>query len=141
GPFTIPSVPIMTGMGDIQLVVTDVLGHQQVISTSYISATQLLRRGVSNYVYEAGTLRRNLGLTSAQYNSIFAAGTHQYGLTDRITINGRVELLPQNQTLGAGAYASFLPLGLLGGDIALSHSDVGIGALVYGQFQHTARYF
>ena len=141
GPFSIPTIPVMTGMGDIQLVVTDVMGRQQVITTSYISATQLLRRGVSNYTYEAGTLRRNLGITSDQYNSVFGAGTHQYGLTDRITLNARLELQPESQTLGVGAACSLLPLGLIAGDVAISHSDAGAGALVYAQFQHSARYF
>jgi outer membrane usher protein len=141
GPFSIPTVPVMTGMGNIQLVVTDVMGRQQVIDTSYISTPQLLRRGVSNYTYEAGTLRRNLGITSDQYNSIFGAGTDHYGLSDQVTLNGRLELLPVSQTLGVGAACALLPLGLLAGDIATSHSEAGAGVLAYAQFQHSARYF
>lgn len=141
GPFSIPTIPVMTGMGDVQLVITDVMGRQQVINASYISTPQLLRRGVSNYTYEAGTLRRNLGISSDQYNAIFGAGTHQYGLSDRVTLNGRLELLPQSQTLGAGAACALLPLGLVAGDVAFSHSDAGAGALAYAQFQHSARYF
>jgi outer membrane usher protein len=140
GPFSIPTVPVMTGMGNIQLVVTDVMRRQQVIDTSYISTPQLLRSGVSNYTYEAGSLRRNLGVTSNQYNSIFAAGTDHYGLSDRVTLNGRLELLPESQTVGAGAACALLPLGLIAGDIAFSHSDAGAGVLAYAQFQHSARY-
>jgi len=141
GPFTIPTIPVMTGQGDVQLVVTDVLGRQEVISASYINAIQLLRGGVSSYTYEGGTLRRGFGLTSTQYNSIFGEGTHRYGLSDKTTLNGRVELLPANQTLGFGVDRALLPLGLVSGGLAVSHSDVGAGALAYAEFQHQARAF
>jgi outer membrane usher protein len=141
GPFSIPTIPVMTGQGNIQLVVTDVLGHQQVIDASYINATQLLRKGVSDYTYEAGTLRRGFGLTSDQYNSVFAEGNHRYGVTDNLTINGRGEVLPTNQTIGFGSDYALLPFGLVSSGFAVSHSDAGGGGLAYLQFQHRARAF
>lgn len=141
GPFTIPTIPVMTGQGNVQLVVTDVLGRQEVVEMPYINSTQLLRKGVSNYAYEAGTLRRGFGTTSGQYSSIFGAGTHSYGLSDSITLDGHVEALPANQTIGFGADIRALPLGLLSADVALSHSNAGAGGLVYAQMQHHARTF
>jgi outer membrane usher protein len=45
GPFAIQNVPVLSGQGQITMVVTDVLGRQEVITESYIRASNLLRAG------------------------------------------------------------------------------------------------
>ena len=47
GPFAIQNIPVMTGQGNVQMVVTDLLGHQQVVTTSFNRAPTLLRKGVN----------------------------------------------------------------------------------------------
>ncbi|HXB20075.1 MAG TPA: fimbria/pilus outer membrane usher protein [Candidatus Solibacter sp.] len=140
GPFAIHNVPVITGQGDVQMVVTDILGRQQVITQSYISARELLRPGVNEYAYEAGSLRRNFGTTNAQYGAAFFEGTHRHGFTDRFTLDGRLETSGRQQTGGVGVEYGVFPFGIIGGGVAGSHSDLGPGALGYMVVQRRARH-
>ncbi len=85
GPFTIDHVPSITGAGQIQVVVTDALGRQQVISQPYYTGPSLLRAGLSEYSFELGAIRRDYGSRSNQYGSLVAAGTYRRGLSDALT--------------------------------------------------------
>ena len=139
GPFAINSVPVITGQGEVQMVVTDVLGRQQIITQPYISARELLRPGVNEYTYEAGILRRNFGVVSSQYGSLFLDGQHRHGFTDRFTLDGRIEASGKEQTGSIGAEYGLLPLGTIGGGVAGSESALGPGALGYLLLQRRAR--
>jgi outer membrane usher protein len=139
GPFAITNIPVITGQGELQMVVTDVLGRQQVITQSYISAQELLRPGVNAYTYEAGILRRNFGIVSSQYGSLFAEGQQRHGFTDRFTVDGRVEASGKQQTASAGAEYGITPLGIIGGGFAASDSSMGPGGLAYLALQRRAR--
>ncbi len=141
GPFSIHNVPVITGQGEIRMVVTDVLGRQQVVTQSYISTPELLRKGISEYAYEAGSLRRGFGTADSAYSSFFAAGTQRLGISDSLTLNFRGELLAEYQTFGVGADYAAMPLGLVEGGIAISRGSHGSGTLLYGQVQHKARSF
>ncbi|HMH11595.1 MAG TPA: fimbria/pilus outer membrane usher protein [Edaphobacter sp.] len=139
GPFSIQDIPVVTGQGDITMVVTDVLGRSQIVTQSYLRATQLLRKGLNAYTYEGGTLRYGYGTAKSGYTSAFLAGTHSRGLTDSLTLDLRGELQGSQQTGGMGVSYGLLPVGLLGGGVVLSHSEQGGGASAYFQLQHTAR--
>ena len=136
GPFAIQNIPVLTGQGDITMVVTDILGQQQRITQSYLRSATMLRKGVSEYSYDAGTLRYGYGMLHSGYTSAFAAATQRYGWSNSLTLNGRAELQAKNQTLGGGADFSIPHIGVMSAAIASSHSARGMGALVYGQFQH-----
>jgi outer membrane usher protein len=140
GPFAIQNVPIITGQGQVQMVVTDILGRQQIVTESYISARQLLRKGVNEYTYEAGSLRRNFGITNGQYGSAFLEGTQRHGFTDALTMEGRVEVTGKQQTAGVGIEYGVSPFGIVGGGVAGSHSDLGAGGLGYIVLQRVARH-
>src|SRR5581483_1819563 len=140
GPFAIQNVPIITGQGQVQMVVTDILGRQQVVTQSYISARELLRPGVNEYTYEAGSLRRNFGITNGQYGAAFLEGTQRHGFTNNFTLDGRVEVTGKQQTAGIGAEYGILPFGIIGGGFAGSHSDFGAGGLGYVVLQRRARH-
>ncbi len=139
GPFSISNVPVISGKGDIQMGVTDALGRQQVVSQQYVSTSQLLRKGVSEYTYEAGTPRMNMGTASFGYRSFFAEGTHRYGLTELLTIEGRAELGLDNQTAGGGFVAGIPGFGTVGGGAAAGQGHGRSGALVYADFSCPAR--
>lgn len=139
GPFSIQNVPVMTGQGDVRMVITDVLGRQQVVTTSFNRAQTLLRKGVNEYVYEAGSLRYGYGLPNSGYTSVFGAGTQRYGWSNALTLNGRIELQSSNQTVGGGVDYALLHFGVISGDVAFSHNFRGDGALVYGEFQRQTR--
>jgi outer membrane usher protein len=142
GPFTISDIPVMSAEGNIQMVVTDMLGRQQIVSLPYISTRQLLRARVSEYTFESGVQRRNFGLESNGYGGWFGAGTYRRGLTNTFTLGLRGEALLDSQTGGIGFDAGFLHLGVVSGGIAASHDKSGqSGGLAYAQVQRNARAF
>jgi outer membrane usher protein len=139
GPFMIQNIPVIAGQGDIRMVVTDLLGRQQVITTSYLRGFQILRKGVQEFTYEGGTLRRDYGAKSNAYESFFASATQRRGLTDRITLEGRAEVRPGIQTLGLGASYAMRGVGIVSAGAAGSQRSDEIGRLIYAEFSHNRR--
>jgi outer membrane usher protein len=136
GPFTIQNIPVMTPEGNIRMVVTDVTGHQQIISGNYLSVSDLLRKGVTSYSYEGGIMRWGEGTLSDNYHIPFVAATQRWGITNAMTVSMRSELLGPNQTFGGGAEFGIAHLGVVAANFAASHSDAGLGTLVYALVQH-----
>jgi outer membrane usher protein len=141
GPFAIQNVPVISGQGEIRMVVTDILGRQQVITESYIRANNLLRAGVNDFTYEAGTIRLNYGIKSNQYSSLFAAATHRRGITDALTLEGRVEIQPLLETVGLGAVYALRSVGVFSGGAAESIEPSRSGHLVYAGYNRSQRHF
>lgn len=99
GPFDLSNVPVVTGAGEINLVVRDLLGRETVIRQSYYASPRLLAPGLSDYSIEAGLMRSGYGETS-EYGDAFAAGTWRRGLTPRLTGEARVELQADRRAAG-----------------------------------------
>lgn len=91
GPFVIDQAPVVSGGGETQLVITDILGRQQIITRSFFVSTSLLRQGLSDWSIAAGGQRQDYGRESAKYGDNFAAARYRYGLTGNITVEGAVE--------------------------------------------------
>ena len=113
GPFSINNIPVISGAGDIQLVVTDPLGRQQIISKPIYASQTLLRTGLSSYSTEFGYLRNNFGITSNDYQDRFASGTFRRGLNDNLTGEIHSEIKPRQAITGIGGDYLFNSVGLL----------------------------
>lgn len=130
GPFIFREIPAVTGMNDVRLVVEDVLGREQVISQSFYVSRSLLKRGLHDYTYEAGAVRRNFARRSNDYGRSFAAATHRMGLTDVLTGELRAELLEEHRTVGiTAAWLPIPALGVVNGAAAYSSGEDGQGVL------------
>lgn len=140
GPFSIPNVPVITGQGSINMVVTDVLGRQQVLKVGYLSSEQLLRPKLSEYTVEGGLLRHDFGVGSGQYSGMFLAGTYRRGLSDTLTLNLRGEVADTGQAFGVGVNAGIFPFGVVSAGGAVGTSSGAVGELGYVQLQHAARH-
>lgn len=139
GPFSIQDLPVVTGQGDIRMVVTDLLGREQVVQQPYYAGGGLLAPGLRDYSYDIGFERKNYSLRSNEYGSWMAVGTERYGFTNHFTGGLHAELLRDQQTIGAGA-TMLLPGGVLTAAVAGSHADkIGNGALMSLGFQHRGR--
>lgn len=142
GPFDITNVPLTTGASDIQLVVRDVLGRERVISQPYYISRELLREGLHDYSYEAGFTRRRFSLVSNDYGRFFAAGTHRYGLSNRVSGEARLELLDEQQTLGiSSSLLASRWLGTLFAAAAVSRGETGKGELLSAGLDRLGRRF
>jgi outer membrane usher protein len=136
GPFTIDRLPPITGAGQMQVVVTDALGREQVISQPYYTGPTLLRTGLSEYSFEAGAIREDYALRSNAYGDLVMAGTFRRGITDRFT----AELHAEGQAGGASAAGvdTAWQVGTLGilTLTAAAGGDDGIGWLGGMGFEH-----
>jgi outer membrane usher protein len=99
GPFELRNVPTITGAGDINLVVRDLLGRETVVRQSYYTSPRLLAPGLTDFSFDAGWLRTGYGDSSA-YGSGFGAATWRQGLSASLTGEARLELQAQRRAAG-----------------------------------------
>lgn len=129
GPFEIPNFPLITGAGDVQLVVRDLLGRQRVLVVPYYVSPALLRAGLSDYTFELGFERESFSSESNDYGRGFGAATYRAGVTDRLTAEVRAEVLKNQQALGFSASHLWPIIGVANAALVASSSDAGGGGL------------
>jgi outer membrane usher protein len=141
GPFSIAQIPVVTGNGDARLVVRDSLGRDVVINQPFFTAPAQLRGGLSQYSFEIGALRHDFGLASNRYGAPFVSSTYRYGVSDALTLEGRLErLLAADggiQNLTVGGLSAVFPIAkghYLAPSVAYSDSDQGRGTLASIQY-------
>ncbi|MDQ6767342.1 MAG: fimbria/pilus outer membrane usher protein [Candidatus Eremiobacteraeota bacterium] len=130
GPFTIASLPVVTGAGQIQLSVRDLLGRTVLINQPYYASPQLLKHGLTAYSYESGFERRQYELASNDYGAFMVSATNRFGVTDRFTDELHVEYSAQRGLASASgnwALGSSGSLGVAGLGVAASSSQTGVG--------------
>lgn len=126
GPFSLETLPTVTGAGEIRIVQRDLQGIEQVRSVPYYTSPRLLRAGLTDSCYEAGVLRLNYGLPSDQYEGRFAAASVRHGWSNTVTTQARVETSDLVRSLRLGGHWIPSQWGVLSGQTALSQTD-GVG--------------
>jgi outer membrane usher protein len=134
GPFTINNLPVYAGQGNVQMIVHDVLGRQQIYTQSYITSAQLLRQGTKDVSYEIGALRNNFGSKDSDYGQTFSSATARYGVSDSSTVESHGEVMRGRESLGVGGAFALKDIGLVSGGVAASNSERGNDTLQYLQF-------
>lgn len=127
GPFELRDIPTLSGAGEALVVVRDALGRETRVAQPFYSSSALLRAGLRDYALEAGALRRDYGIASANYGGIFASGTLRQGLSDRFTGELRAEFQADRATGGAGGVALIGNLGLLSASAVYGQNRDGGG--------------
>ena len=141
GPFSMRSVPAVSGQGEVRMVVRDLLGREQVIVQQYYAARNLLRSGLDDFSYEFGRQRENFTSASNDYGPWLLAATRRHGFSERLTAEVHGELRPGGQTLGLGASALCASAGVVDVALAASHGSAGGGALLALGFEHQSAQF
>lgn len=137
GPFAIDNFPLLTGSGQARIVVRDLLGRETVIVQDFFTHAALLRKGLSDWSVELGSVRRNLGVQNAQYGHGFGSGLYRLGLSDSSTLETRVEVGRGANLFGIGIDRA-LPAQMFGQLALARSSDVtgGDGYLVSTGLDH-----
>ncbi len=141
GPFSIPAVPVVTGPGTATVVVQDMLGREQIITSSFYATANLLKAGLDDYSFSVGKLRDNYGVDSNDYGSSAATGTFRHGFTDDFTGELRGETSGSLKDASVGGIFSTPDIGVLNAAVALSHSSLGQGALGIVGYQWQGQVF
>ena len=136
GPFALNDLPVMTGGGSATVIVRDVLGRQTSQTISLYTDPTLLENGLSSYSLDAGFLRRDYGLSSADYATPFGSALWRRGFDD-VTAELHGEFAKSLMSLSAGAATTIGHFGLLAIDAAMSRHNNQKGATVSANF--TAR--
>lgn len=123
GPFAISSVPVVSGSGEVSLVVRDLLGRETQISQPYYASQTLLREGLHDFSFELGALRQDYGLRSARYGHGIGVATYRSGLSDTFTGKLRAELSGKQQAAGAMGRMLWPAWGTFEAGTVLSRSD------------------
>jgi len=127
GPFRFDEIPVSTGAGEIQMLSRDLTGREQVVTTDFYVSQRVLRRGLSEFSYGVGALRRDYGVESNDYGDALASGFHRYGYSDNLTIEGQGQASSDVRRGAAGVSYTRPRLGVASLGIGLSHAD-GAGA-------------
>ena len=128
GPFSVSNLPVPVGAGNVRVVVRDVFGKESTAVVPYVRYDTMLKEGLHDFSYEAGYLRRDYSLESNEYGDFAAVGTHRYGVTDRLTLEGHAEAMEDLGNLGGVVQVTMPVLGLVGVGGALSAGE-GTGKL------------
>lgn len=104
GRFQIDNVPSLNGMGQAQLIITDINGQSRVVGFSLYGTPELLQAGLSDWSLDLGVVRRDYGLRSFSYGGVpLFSATGRYGASDRLTVEGHAEGSADVQQGGMGA--------------------------------------
>ena len=142
GPFEIDNLPVVTGAGEVQLRVTDLLGREQFLTQSYYVSPRLLKEGLSDYSVELGFEREQFNIDNFDYGSPLLIGNESYGFTDAITGDVRAEISDDRQAFGLGGAALLGPYGLVSaGVIGSRDDDAGGGYEAFADYEYLGRNF
>ena len=103
GAFRLDEIPVITGAGQIQVVTRDLLGREQVVTQDFYVSERLLKPGLDEYSVTIGAVRASYGLESNAYGEMLATGMFRRGLSEVLTIEGRVEGTADQRSAGVTA--------------------------------------
>jgi outer membrane usher protein len=91
GEFELRDILAYGGARDVQLVLRDAFGRVQQLNYSFYFSDQPLRRGLHEYSYNLGAMRRSYGSESNRYGPAAFSMFHRYGLSEGFTLGVRAE--------------------------------------------------
>lgn len=128
GPFSVSTVPVVAGDGEVSLRVRDIAGREEVISQRFYASTALLSPGLSDFSLEAGFLRRNFGRENQDYSDFFASTSYRLGVTSTLTVEGNVQAQQGGLAAVSGGLAKAFPgIGTVTLALGQSHGNDGDG--------------
>jgi outer membrane usher protein len=141
GTFTLNDLPVPVGAGSARVVMRDAFGREQEIGGSYYVTTSLLARGLQQFQYAVGAERIEPTLSTWSYGGPLLLAAHRVGLTDSLTIGGRLEAADSLASGGPQAVARIGRIGEVEGALAMSHGDRGTGHAWSASYMYVGRAF
>lgn len=121
GPFNINDLYPTGSSGDLEVIIEERDGSQQ-IKTIPFSIVPILQRAKSfNYDLVVGDFRSG---NQSQGNQFFTQGTFVYGVNDRLTVYGGTQLASDYQAINAGIGSNFGTYGAFSVDLTHAQSTL-----------------
>ena len=140
GAFEVHDIPVVTGTGQVQVVVRDMLGREQLIVQDFYASERLLRSGLNEYSLSVGRMREDYGLASDGYGEKLVAASFRRGISDRLTLGGQTQMSETEQVAGASMALSVGSIGLTTASLARSSADSGGSLWQVGHQYHGQRF-
>jgi outer membrane usher protein len=127
GPVDIVNITGYTGARNVQVIVRDAFGREQVLQQPFYFTDFALKEGLHDYSYNLGFLRENYGFKSNDYDKPAFSGFHRYGFTDQLTLGLGGEA--REGMVNAGPIATVLlpGAGIVGGGASVSNGGGSTG--------------
>jgi outer membrane usher protein FimD/PapC len=106
GAFELRNITGYGGSSFVEVVVRDPFGREQRIDYPFYFTDILLKKGLHEYSYNLGAIRKDFGVSSNRYGTLAFTGFHNYGITDFLTLGLRGEWAGSRGNMGS--QASFL---------------------------------
>jgi outer membrane usher protein len=130
GQFNLQNVPLTSGSGETRVIVRDAFGGEQTMVNPYYLALGTLAKGLSDFGYNLGFLRKSY-TQSWDYDQPAFAFRHRMGVSDWLTIGARAEGKPDLLSGGASVATRLVfgpvRLGELGLSVAASRQSQASG--------------
>ena len=142
GPFVLETSPMVTGLGEVQVVTTDTLGRQTAQTVPFYVSPQLLKKGYWDYSASLGAPRRFYGQRANDYeDQTVATGVARYGFNNTLTLESTLNASDRLINGGAGVVVRPGFLGVSNLSIAHGKDDDDQGTQwVVGHEFRTQRY-
>lgn len=133
GPFEVNRLPVISSQGIAEIVVTDPSGRKTVTQQPVYSSPLLLAPKLFDYSVELGSVRRNYGVDSFNYDrELLGIVGGRYGFTKSFTGEFHLEAKRDLLDAGIGAVVQGGPFGTFNAAGAVSDFKGDIGYFAYG---------
>lgn len=141
GAFQLQRLPATTGLGDVRVVVRDLLGREQTFGGAYYLTSRVLRPGVGEYGYLVGFARTDGLDRGLAYRTLTASASHRVGVTRWLTLGFAGEGSPHVVDVGPAVNMRMWRLGEIAGAASISRSEQRTGGAVSGSYVIVAHPF
>ncbi|HEY2165313.1 MAG TPA: fimbria/pilus outer membrane usher protein [Gemmatimonadaceae bacterium] len=141
GAFSLQRLPVVGGLGNVQVVVRDRLGREQVFGGPYYFTSTVLDKGTNDFQYLIGERREDQTDANPTYGPLTASVQHRVGVTSWLTLGARAEGKPN---LVSGGPTMNLRIGRLGemqAEGAVSEAQGIVDYAAAGNYSFITRYF
>ncbi|MBD2665452.1 fimbrial biogenesis outer membrane usher protein [Richelia sinica FACHB-800] len=138
GKFELNNLVLPVGNGSTKVVIRDAFGKEQVINSPFYFSTGLLKPGLSDYSFNLGFRRDNLDTDSFNYGSSVFLGRYTQGITDSLTIGGRLET-SSDLISGGTTLTTALPFGAVELSLAASNESGNTGTAASLAYSYSSR--
>ena len=124
GPYELQAGTLRAGANNLQVVVRDDFGREQVVNQDFYLSPQNLPKGKTEWSMDAGLVRTSP--SEDRYGSPAIVGQVKHGLSDDWTMGGQIQATQEAQNFTFSNQVSGM-WGALGADVGMSRSEQGTG--------------
>ncbi|MFQ5598468.1 MAG: fimbria/pilus outer membrane usher protein [Nitrospiria bacterium] len=125
GEFRLENISARSGAGLLEVILKDPFGKEERLIMPFYISEALLKKGLHDFSYNVGFLRKDFGEKNAAYGPLAFSGYHKYGVSDVFNIEASLEWVRRKAVFTTSTYTLLDDLGTLTTLLAASRNDGG----------------